>query len=170
MPTPSPLLAFYLGSHPDHRGRLLGEILRQDDDWLESTHDFIQWLFPLPEASAFSPHAPALDEATRRAFLADELLRQHQRAAYLRMLRFFGLQAGPDGVGPGPNWAVRRGNWFTEDTHNSRRITRMIRSLSLLGQADGARAFEAGLQALCDREAGCGISAEARGYWRRALG
>jgi hypothetical protein len=85
----SALLAFYLGTHPDHRGRLLAEILRQDDDWLESTHDFIQWLFPLPEASGAWPGAPRLDRDTQQTFLGDELLRRHQRAAYLRMLGFF---------------------------------------------------------------------------------
>lgn len=43
----SQLLRFYCGTHPDHRGRMLAEILRQDDDWLEITHDYIPWLFPL---------------------------------------------------------------------------------------------------------------------------
>ena len=42
----SQLLRFYSGSHPDHRGRMLAEILKQDDLWLELTHDYIQWLFP----------------------------------------------------------------------------------------------------------------------------
>ncbi len=41
------LLAFCYGSHPDHRGRMLAEILKQDDLWFELTHDCIQWLFPL---------------------------------------------------------------------------------------------------------------------------
>jgi hypothetical protein len=32
------LLAFYSGGAPDDRGRLLAEITRQDDLWLEVTH------------------------------------------------------------------------------------------------------------------------------------
>lgn len=39
------LLSFYYGSHPDHRGRMLAEIVQQDDDGIEQAHDFIQWLF-----------------------------------------------------------------------------------------------------------------------------
>ena len=45
------LLSFYYGSHPDHRGRMLAEIVPQDDDWIEQAHDFIQWLFPLNDLS-----------------------------------------------------------------------------------------------------------------------
>lgn len=33
------LLGFYYGGFPDHRGRFLAEITRQDDLWLEVTHD-----------------------------------------------------------------------------------------------------------------------------------
>ena len=58
------LLAFYLGTGTDHRGRTLAEILRQDDLWFEITHDFIQWLFPLNELSRASLHAPLVDGAT----------------------------------------------------------------------------------------------------------
>jgi hypothetical protein len=85
------------------------------------------------------------------------------------MLGFFGLQRSAAGVTTGPNWAARRGNWFTENTHNSLRITRMIRSLGLLGQPGEAAAFEAGLQVLCDREPGCGITQQSRDHWRRAV-
>lgn len=36
------LVQFYRGTHPDDQGRFLVDILRQDDDWLERTHDNIQ--------------------------------------------------------------------------------------------------------------------------------
>ncbi len=29
----------------DYKNRTVPEILAQDDDWLESNHDYIQWLF-----------------------------------------------------------------------------------------------------------------------------
>jgi len=65
----SPLVMFYLGSHPDHRGWLLSEILDQDDLWLEATHDFIQWLFPNREPSRVNAHAPILTSGVIAAFL-----------------------------------------------------------------------------------------------------
>src|SRR5690606_20976501 len=70
-----PLIAFYRGAGRDHRGRTLDEILRHDDDWLERTHDFVQWLFPLREPSGANPFAPLVDDEIRDAFDADAALR-----------------------------------------------------------------------------------------------
>jgi hypothetical protein len=50
----SRLLAFYRGQAPDDAGRWLKDIWEWDDEQLETTHDFIQWLFPLPEPSRFN--------------------------------------------------------------------------------------------------------------------
>ena len=44
----------------DHRGRLLSHILGFSLDELEFHHDYIQWLFPLPEPSGANPSAPLL--------------------------------------------------------------------------------------------------------------
>jgi hypothetical protein len=95
--TTNRFLQSYAGGATDDRGRLLALILRQDDDWLEVTHDFIQWLFPLQEASGTNPGAPRVDAATRDAFRADPLLQQHLRASLLRMLAFLGLQFDASG-------------------------------------------------------------------------
>ena len=62
----TPLVAFNLGEAPDHRGRFVGEILQQDDDWLEATHDYIQWLFPLREPSQAVPGSPVVRDALAR--------------------------------------------------------------------------------------------------------
>jgi hypothetical protein len=56
-----PILGFYSGVEPDHRGRYLHEIQKWPDDQLESVHDYIQWLFPLPERSGFNVSAPVLN-------------------------------------------------------------------------------------------------------------
>lgn len=58
-------LDFYLGTGTDHRGRTLWQIVQKSDAWIEETHDYIQWLFPLSEPSQFNPHAPILTEASR---------------------------------------------------------------------------------------------------------
>ena len=64
MPT-SPVVAFYRGEMPDSQGRRLADIQAWDDERLEIVHDYIQWLFPLPERSAFNPKAPLLAPGTR---------------------------------------------------------------------------------------------------------
>jgi hypothetical protein len=163
------LLFFYYGSHPDHRGRMLREILDQDDDWFEGTHDFIQWLFPLEVPSRASLHAPLVDGPTKKVFASDPLLRDHMRAALSRMLRFLGLRFDGTTLTVGPGWANRRTLWFAAHGHNSLRITRILKSMSLLGLKDEARALNAGLQALCDSESDCAIPAESRRFWAEAV-
>jgi len=44
----------------DFKNRSVREILAKDDDWLESTHDYIQWLFPLDVKSFSNRNAPVL--------------------------------------------------------------------------------------------------------------
>ena len=55
------LLGFLEGYDVDARGRKLHEIWEFSDNQIESTHDFIQWLFPLTEPSQAQPDAPVLD-------------------------------------------------------------------------------------------------------------
>jgi hypothetical protein len=54
------LLAFYEGTGMDDAGRTLSAILASDVETLEAEHDFIQWLFPLPERSPVNPEAASL--------------------------------------------------------------------------------------------------------------
>jgi hypothetical protein len=55
-----PIIRFYSGAQPDHRGRYRNEIQGSPDAQLESIHDHIQWLFPLSERSGFNVAAPVL--------------------------------------------------------------------------------------------------------------
>src|SRR5262245_840829 len=70
----SRLVDFYRGAGTDTGGRQLAEIWAWGDDDLEAVHDFIQWLFPLPEPSRFNPDAPRLTEADIATFRGDPLL------------------------------------------------------------------------------------------------
>ena len=163
------LLSFYYGSHPDHRGRMLAEIVQQDDFWLEHTHDFIQWIFPLNELSRASVHAPLVDGATLKAFHSDELLQKHMRVALVRMLKFLGLVFDGKTLTKGPTWNGRKGEWFTAHSHNSLRIARILKSMVLLGRRADAVALHAGLETLCQIEPDCGITDESRTIWKTAV-
>ena len=163
------ILSFYYGSHPDHRGRTLAEMLKQDDYWLEVTHDYIQWLFPLSDLSRASSHAPIIDNKTRDTFRNDEILQKHMRAALVRMLRVFGLTFNGATLSKAVNWHERKSEWFTAHTHNSLRITRILKSMTLLGLQKDAAAVLAGIEALCVNETDCGVSEQSRKFWREAI-
>jgi hypothetical protein len=127
------ILEFYSGRGRDDRGRTLAEILGSSDARLEEIHDYIQWLFPLPERSGANPEAPVLDGGTIAEFRADPALRATLHRAFLRMLEFYGLETSPDGVGRAASFEEKSRNWLRPGNHNHLRLTRILRSLTVLG-------------------------------------
>ncbi|HMF15157.1 MAG TPA: opioid growth factor receptor-related protein [Gemmataceae bacterium] len=140
----SRLLDFYRGRATDNEGRWLRDLWDWDDDALESVHDFIQWLFPLPEPSQFNPNAPLLTPADVAAFRADASLRANLRRSFERILSFLGFAERPDeSIAEGPNFAARTADVWCVPNHNWLRITRILRCLTLLGLEAEARALYA---------------------------
>ncbi|PHS72038.1 MAG: hypothetical protein COB22_06385 [Cycloclasticus sp.] len=163
------LILFYIGSHPDSRGRFLSEILKQDDLWLEATHDYIQWIFPNEDKSRVTPGAPTITTKIKNEFLKDEILQQHLNASFNRMLLFYGLRNTNNTIVKGNNWNSRKSNWFTEDTHNNLRITRILKSLNSLGLKPEALKFHQALTELVENEKDCGIGETAQIFWLNAV-
>ena len=171
MPPPergdSPVVRFYRGESADARGRTLDAILAWNDGQLEAVHDYIQWLFPLDEPSRFNPDAPLLTPADRQAFRHD-LLAANLRRAFDRMLAFYGLKLEPSEgrarIVRSPDWSARSPDWLHPGNHNLLRLTRIIRSLALLGQTDLATALYTALNRECQGR----VSAVTLGYWKEA--
>ena len=140
------ILAFYRGEGRDDRGRTLEEILRFDDEELEETHDYIQWLFPLDVPSSVQPWAPLVDRKCQERFRADPGLGNALRRALERMGEFYGLRVVERGgritIERGENFARRAEVWLTPGNHNFLRLTRIMTSLTLLGQREFALAFQ----------------------------
>jgi hypothetical protein len=166
----SQLIDFYLGKAADSEGRNLRDVWSWKDRDLEKVHDFIQWLFPLPEPSRFNPDAPLLTDKDIAAFQRDEKLRANLFKSFQRILTFLGLALTTDGrVVAGPNLAARTADIWSYPNHNWLRISRILRSLHLLGLDAHARAFYACLKDF--RDSGkFPISAETFGYWTAAVG
>jgi hypothetical protein len=135
---------FYSGA-VDDRGRTLAEILAWPDSELERVHNFIQWLFPLRETSGANPSAPVLDDVTIERFRKSPELQNRLRESFLRMLRFYGLRLESTAQGPrvvdAQNFAERAREWVQAGNHNHLRISRILKSLRLLGLEDEAVAF-----------------------------
>jgi hypothetical protein len=164
---------FYEGAATDHRGRTLPEILNWPDDRLEDVHDFIQWLFPLPEPSPVNPAAPLLTPDAIAAFHLRAELRDRLRASLERMLRFYGfaLQNGPKVV-PAENFRRRAANWLRPFNHNHLRITRILKCCALVGLDAEAHALLACLEDLAAQERAkshAAISPESLRFWRDAV-
>ncbi len=86
------LVAFYEKTEPDRRGRYLSEILQWGANQLESSHNYIQTLFPLPEESGVDWIAPTIDRAVFNAFRSRPELQENLRNSFKRMLWFYGFE------------------------------------------------------------------------------
>jgi hypothetical protein len=167
----SDLIAFYRGDGRDHRGRSLSDIHEFDFYELEFNHDYIQWLFPLPEPSGANASAPLLSDRDIATFASDDSLRKALLQSFAIMLQFYGLElevrSDSVEVVRGSNYDERSALWLTSGNHNFLRISRMLRSLTLLGCSRDALALLACLEGIY-LENGCTIGDTTMGYWRRA--
>ena len=166
------LLRFYRLEGPDARGRTLPEIWGWDAARLEGVHDYIQWLFPLPEPSAFNPQAPILTNETIDAFRGDAELRQRLLRSLALMLDFYGLTLESDGnraprIERARDFAAKSGDWLRTGDHNHLRLTRILTSVRLLGLDDHSRALYRCL-AVIAADHPHAVSATTLDYWRRS--
>ena len=166
----SRLVDFYRGLTTDTEGRLLKDILAWPDDNFEEVHDFIQWLFPLPEPSQFKPDAPILANEDIAAFKSDPVLQANLMKSFKRILAFLGLSWSEKGeVFKGKNASARVADVWAFPNHNWLRITRILRSLMLLGMEAEAQALYAQLDAVY-RSGNFPIPATTFRYWTNAVG
>jgi len=120
----SPLTAFHCEDGRDHVGRSHAGILAFDDHAMHGVHDFIQWLFPLPEPSNAFFGAPVMSEHDLAVMRASDVCQRRLEAAHARMASFL----------------VQNPVWLRLHDHNHLRITRMIRSTRLIsGDAEADR-------------------------------
>jgi hypothetical protein len=190
------IIAFFEGTGGDFRGRKFSDILKWPDSELEASHDYIQNLFPLPEASLANWSATIIDRKVFDAFRAQPNLQEKLRAALARMLFFYGFQwfenAGQKKVRQTPlnfegflhhfilfetnlnpfrqivrgdNFDTASQNWVCRFDHNHLRITRIIRSLRVLGLEEEPLAF---FEALKSVQHASNISSRSLMYWSRA--
>ena len=143
------LANFLTGDGRDHAGRSFEDVIAFDDAALERRHDFIQWLFPLPEPSLAVPGAPVLTPADIAALKASPKAQARMRQATDRMAAFYAAGL----------------HWRTRHDHNHLRITRIIKSLRLILGDGSADAFKAQVLELAE---GTPIDPVARRYWAEA--
>lgn len=159
------LVAFFEGSAPDDRDRFLTDILAFDDEQIERVHDFIQWLFPMPERSGANPSAPILDQAAIDEFHARPELRAALRLSFDRMLAFYGFARHGDLIVKSASFP-RSSGWLSAGNHNHLRLTRILRSLSILGDREGARALFDALAEVYHEESRNGSNRISRSSWQ----
>lgn len=164
----SPLIRFYQEQGTDHAGRMISEIHSFSFHQLDTCHDYIQWLFPLPAKSAFNPDAPILSEEDRIEFHHHPLVRENHRISWTRMLDYFGYFVNQNGlISKTCLWWQLAPRWLSPENHNAMKVTRMLRSSILCGFPDQARAFYETV--IIDSRSGGGDWKRPLDYWRDAV-
>nr|POE62277.1 opioid growth factor receptor [Quercus suber] len=180
----SPIVQFYdpsigasCSDDDDVSDYKLESILQWNASRLETRHDYIQHLFPLPEPSPFNSSATTLTKPVRDEFLARPELRRNLLRAFNCMCLFYGFSPvfQEHDVAPGKLEALPRGvdfarlahSWARHFDHNHLRMTRIIRSIRILGLEAEARLF---YEALVRENAQLGsvINQRSLGLWRHA--
>jgi hypothetical protein len=105
----------------------------------------------LPESSAFNPYAPSLSTQDIESLKHSPVAKRNLKSAALRMLTFY----------------QRTTHWLTPINHNHLRISRIIRSLSLILGPEEAKKFHDEIMHLVEL-AGHPVSSQALDHWRRA--
>lgn len=145
------LLGFLENTSADAHGRYLRDIWAFNDQQIERTHNFIQWLFPLNVPSAAVPGAPVLNRDDISAIQGSEVAQ--------------------DNICQSANWYAgfleRNDFWRKPYDHNHLRITRVIRSLRLLVDADKADAFRIEVYHLLGEKLSS-IPPKTRAFWDEA--
>lgn len=135
------LIDFYRGTGTDDQGRKLSTMHGWSDSKLEAVHNYIQWMFPLKEASHFNHAAPLLDDETIAIFRSDAAIQRNFCFSLETMLAFYGLEAGVLEIVPRSDFRQKAQNWLHANDHNHLRLTRIITSLRLVGLENEAQAL-----------------------------
>src|SRR6476659_4129666 len=127
-PSPSksmPVFGFLEGEGKDGPGRSIDAVLAFDDAAVERIHDFIQWLFPLPEPSRAQPQSPIPSPDEIKVIRASSEAQANLERATGMMTAFY----------------RRNDHWLRSHDHNHLRISRIIHSLALLLSKEAAQGF-----------------------------
>lgn len=147
----SAIVKFLEGDGVDGAGRTLAEVLGFGSGDLERHHDYIQWLFPLAEASAAVPGSPVLTAADIDAVKTSGRAQANLAESAERMGRFYD----------------QTDHWMRASDHNHLRITRIIKSLRLLAGDRPADRFRGRILARVEATR-APVSATSQRYWAEA--
>ena len=167
----SDIISFYEGNKPDAAPYSLHEIWDLPILEIETSHDIIQWLFPLNVASNVNLDAPILtqDDINAFCFMSSECdnyigsdNEKHNNRAELLQTNLYGsshmfmrfLHCTSD-------------TWCKKNNHNHLRITRMIKCLMLLELEGDAKSLYLEVLLITKRYPNVDFS-RAMSFWSKA--
>lgn len=164
------IVEFYTGNGKDLYGRTFEDILKKSNIWLEFNHTYIQRLFPLKEESKEVKQAPVITEEQAEQLRSSKVALDRMKRAVDRMMEFYGFVVNRDNdkIKSIDDVAVVH-HWRTIGNHNYKRITRILKSLKLMGlDTDAEMIFSAFSSAVMRMR--LKVSNNTIQYWNDAIG
>jgi len=124
---------FYSGKSKNWCGYFIDDILSFSNNQLETTHNYIQWIFPTTEKSKFNKNAPIMTNEIIENFKNNPKCKENMLKCFEKMLNFYGLTLENKCIVKNINYKERSYNWIYLHHHNYLRITRILKSLKLFG-------------------------------------
>lgn len=120
------LINYLKGTGTDSKGRTIQDVWNFTDEQLEETHNYIQWLFPLKEMSENVMGSPFLDDEDIIKIIKEDLDIQDNFLKSLMCMH---------------NFYKDNDFWLQPNDHNHLRITRILKSTTLLSSKENAKEF-----------------------------
>lgn len=125
------VINFFLGMALDSKKRSINDILAFNDQQIENTHDFIQYIFPTIERSNYNPNAPLISKNLKQLFSENELVQENFCKTCQLFLHFCGFMCAKSTELFAPNFGE---SFLSRPGHNLLRITRVLNSLNQIGK------------------------------------
>lgn len=120
------LLRFLLNDELEHPDNYTpASIIEWNNDHLEFTHNWVQWCFPLQEGSLHQPDSPVLGQREIQMIRTSSVAQANLDALLWRVVDFYDQTT----------------HWLRPHDHNHLRITRIIKSLTLLAPPEKGLMF-----------------------------
>lgn len=118
-----------------------------DDYELENSHNYIQWMFPLDTISLYNPFAPFINKEKINEYQT-ELIQKNMKVSLDVMLCFYGFSWEDDRIVFLNCYKDRIMEWVYPNSHNYLRITRILKSLRLIGLQEYSSNFLEALESV----------------------
>lgn len=113
-----PIIRFLSLKGTDDKGRMLSDLWDKSDLFLEFSHNYIQWMFPLNERSKHHPNAPILDDEDIQFIQKHAEIQVNMLHSFDIILRFYGFDRFKLAIHKNNDFLKKSKRWLAKKNHN----------------------------------------------------
>ena len=161
-----PVIEFYLEQRKSQHNLSLQDMWSMPKKMIGDAYFYIPWLLPVTESSKWNRSVPVFKEEDRAFFIGDEAIQNKYLHSIDFILDYFNLYRECNKIYPKSELTERK-VWLRNIGHESKKISRIIRSLNYCGHPELAKSLQQ-LAIKLGQEKGI-IQEETIGIWTNLL-